>query len=162
MSNAHTLWYEVTDFFAQVHAQCRGIAEQATADALQAQLNHDLQAASGSPATRGAASVPVVDMDVALEDILTDEADNDLIAIRSSLRTKLTELKAVFGRELNEHETYHALLPMVIYVDELLRVATHGKHNHWEPLQSELYNIDNGGELFYTCLLYTSPSPRDS
>jgi type IV/VI secretion system ImpK/VasF family protein len=44
------------------------------------------------------------------------------------------------------------LFPIVVYVDELVATATRGAVMRWERLQSELYEIENGGELFYQIL----------
>jgi type VI protein secretion system component VasF len=40
----------------------------------------------------------------------------------------------------------------VIYIDELMATITRGAALRWEPLQSELYDITNGGEHFYVLL----------
>jgi type IV/VI secretion system ImpK/VasF family protein len=53
---------------------------------------------------------------------------------------------------LSEHEVYYTLFPIVVYTDELVNGVTRGATSRWEPLQSELYDIDNGGEVFYQIL----------
>ena len=39
-----------------------------------------------------------------------------------------------------------------MYTDELVAAVMPGQTARWEPLQGELYDIDNGGELFYSIL----------
>lgn len=76
----------------------------------------------------------------------------DLVDVRSQLRKSLSALKARFAEALGDHDVYYALFPLVVYVDELVQAATRGGTARWEPLQSELYEVDNGGELFYSIL----------
>ena len=74
----------------------------------------------------------------------------DVVAAREELRRLLGWLKSRLLDELTEREAYHCLFPLVIYTDELLNDATAGGARRWEPLQSELYDVDNGGELFFS------------
>jgi type IV/VI secretion system ImpK/VasF family protein len=76
----------------------------------------------------------------------------DLVELRALLRKRLTWLKARFAEVLADHEVYYALFPIVVYVDELVNAVTRGAIARWEPLQSELYEVDNGGEVFYAIL----------
>lgn len=76
-------------------------------------------------------------------------AGPDLVALRSHLRQRLVELRATFAEVLTDHDVYYALFPVVVHVDELVRISTRGEAARWEPLQGELYEIDNGGELFF-------------
>lgn len=76
----------------------------------------------------------------------------DLVELRSRLRKRLTWLKARLSEVLSEHEVYYTLFPIVVYADEMINGVTRGASGRWEPLQSELYDIDNGGEVFYTIL----------
>lgn len=55
-------------------------------------------------------------------------------------------------RLLPEHEVHYVLFPIVVHFDELARLVSRGATDEWEPLQSELYDVDNGGELFYVRL----------
>jgi type IV/VI secretion system ImpK/VasF family protein len=73
----------------------------------------------------------------------------DLVALRAHLRDRLVELRATFAEVLTDHDVYYALFPVVVHVDELVRISTRGESSRWEPLQGELYEIDNGGELFF-------------
>lgn len=74
----------------------------------------------------------------------------DVVAMRSKLRKQLSWLKGRLAEELTEREVYHCLFPIVIYTDELVHETTEGAAAHWEPLQSELYDVDNGGEVFFS------------
>lgn len=73
----------------------------------------------------------------------------DIVAVRAQLRKQLLWLKARLAEDLTEREVYHCLFPIVIYTDELVNVATEGASTRWEPLQGELYDVDNGGEKFF-------------
>lgn len=73
----------------------------------------------------------------------------DIVRMRDNLRKLLDALRKELSRTLTEHTVYSVLVPIVIYADELARVITRGSVQSWEPLQSEIFNIENGGELFY-------------
>jgi type IV/VI secretion system ImpK/VasF family protein len=73
----------------------------------------------------------------------------DLVRTRDRMRKLLLSLKKELSYSFNEREVFQVLLPIVIYCDELVRGITRGAVLRWEPLQSELLNIDNGGELFF-------------
>jgi hypothetical protein len=73
----------------------------------------------------------------------------DLVKMRDGMRKLLDRLRKELSRTLSEHAVYSILVPIVIYADELARVITRGSVQSWEPLQSETFNIDNGGELFF-------------
>jgi type VI protein secretion system component VasF len=73
----------------------------------------------------------------------------NFVALRASIRERLQWLKGELATVLTEHELHYVLLPIIIYVDELVTAITRGEASRWEPLQSELYDVENGGELFY-------------
>jgi type VI secretion system protein ImpK len=77
-------------------------------------------------------------------------AGADLVALRSLVRQRLVQLRATFAEVLSDHDVYYALFPVVVYIDELVQISTRGEAARWEPLQGELYDVDNGGELFFT------------
>lgn len=76
----------------------------------------------------------------------------NLVELRARVRKRLQWLRGELSAALTEHEVHYVLLPLVIYTDELMTSITRGQALRWEPLQSELYEIDNGGELFFTIL----------
>ena len=73
----------------------------------------------------------------------------DLVRTRDRMRKLLLSLKKELSYSFTEREVFQVLIPIVIYCDELVRGITRGAVLRWEPLQSELLNIDNGGELFF-------------
>lgn len=79
-------------------------------------------------------------------------AGPNFVALRASIRERLQWLKGELATVLTEHELHYVLLPLVIYIDELVSSITRGEASRWEPLQSELYDVENGGELFYGLL----------
>lgn len=76
----------------------------------------------------------------------------DVVDLRSRVRKRLTWLKSKLAEVLSEHEVYYTLFPIVVYADEMINGVTRTASTRWEPLQSELYEIDNGGEVFYSIL----------
>lgn len=80
------------------------------------------------------------------------EEGADLVELRENIRRILAELRGKLSEVLSDHEVYYVLFPIVVYVDELVATATRGAVMRWERLQSELYEIENGGELFYQIL----------
>ena len=69
--------------------------------------------------------------------------------MRDGMRKLLDALRSELARTLTEHEVYSVLIPIVVYCDELANAVTREAMKRWEPLQSEKFNIENGGELFY-------------
>ena len=55
-------------------------------------------------------------------------------------------------RGLSVAQTYLVLFPIVIYFDELVQVRYMEAGQSWPTLQGELYQIDDGGVLFYETL----------
>ena len=88
--------------------------------------------------------------DLAFREAHKDGAD--LVDLRARLRKRLTWLKSKLAEALADHEVYYTLFPIVVYCDELVYGCTGGAAARWEPLQSELYEVDNGGEVFYSIL----------
>lgn len=76
----------------------------------------------------------------------------DVVQLRAEIRQRLLWLKARLAESLTERESYYCLLPIVVYADELVFAATDQRRISYLPLQSELYNFDNGGEIFYTII----------
>jgi len=79
-------------------------------------------------------------------------AGADIVGLRAELRSRLVKLKSKLSETLTEREVYYALFPLVVYADELAQSATHGRSATWPPLQRELYELDNGGEAFYSSI----------
>jgi type IV/VI secretion system ImpK/VasF family protein len=81
-------------------------------------------------------------------------ATDDLVEVRSKLRAKLDLLKAQLAENLTEREVFLVLFPLVVLFDELVqnRFVAGGGSGSWPPLQSELFKIDDGGEVFYNTL----------
>lgn len=76
-------------------------------------------------------------------------AHADMVAVRAAIRKLLDGLRKRLAEQLSEREVYYCLFPMVIYIDEMVQFRLSSAASGWQPLQRELYKIDNGGELFY-------------
>jgi type IV/VI secretion system ImpK/VasF family protein len=76
----------------------------------------------------------------------------DLVALKHMILKRLKWLQSKFAEVLSDHDVYYALFPVVVYFDELVQIGTRGESTRWESLQSALYDIDNGGERFFSVL----------
>ena len=73
----------------------------------------------------------------------------DPVQLRAEIRELLVSLKAQLNEHLTEREVYYCLFPLTIHFDEMVLRSLDAKVQRWAPLQKELFNIDNGGELFF-------------
>jgi type IV/VI secretion system ImpK/VasF family protein len=160
MTTRDPLWFHIEEAFTEVLELC---LEARAAQLVVAQREAETQAvrsigAGGStpaPADKAQETGRYAGAAALAKDASFREAHPhgpDLVVVRQRLRRRLGEVRARLAETLSEHEVYHVLFPFVVYSDELLATATRGAVNRWEPMQSELYEIDNGGELFYTVL----------
>ena len=106
-----------------------------------------------SPApTVGAASPPVEsDAGSQMEQTgLAVEARYDLVGIRAEIRKELDLLRVKLAEQLTERDCYLVIFPIVSYFDEYIQTHYLDENRmNWPPLQKELFQIDDAGELFY-------------
>lgn len=76
----------------------------------------------------------------------------DVVALRSKVRERLLWLKARLGEGLTSREAYFVLFALVVHVDEKVASAAGGGAAEWPPLQLGFFEIDDGGERFYSVL----------
>ena len=77
----------------------------------------------------------------------------ELVTIRSELRTQLDFLKATLSEQYSERDSYLILFPIVAQIDEvILGHYLDRLHTGWPALQKELFQIDNAGEVFFEIL----------
>ncbi len=76
----------------------------------------------------------------------------DIVAVRADIRGQLKKLRSTIWGELSGTEVYEALFPITIHCDELIRTAAGAQAHRWEPLQSEMFDIEDGGEQFFSRL----------
>ena len=93
------------------------------------------------------------------EDALNTEADvtpremEDLVKVRVDIRTQLDFLRAKLSENLRERDSYLVIFPIVAYFDEIIQTNFLAEsRTGWPPLQKELFQIDDAGELFYETL----------
>ena len=80
-------------------------------------------------------------------------AIEDLVNVRSELRTQLDFLKATLEEQYSERDTYLILFPIAAQIDELIQTNfLEAMQTSWPLLQKELFQIDNAGEVFYEIL----------
>jgi hypothetical protein len=153
--STRSLWFEIAGVFAEIKQRCQEARQLQEQAARQEQAAAEA-AKAGVPA-RAEKAPPAV----------------DVIALRKKLRTRLDELKTKLTVTLTEREVYYTLFPLVVYTDEQLQGITRGRsavlpalrrefsddfapqpsderESGWRSLQSELYEVDDGGEVFFT------------
>ncbi|MCP3940794.1 MAG: DotU family type IV/VI secretion system protein [Desulfobacteraceae bacterium] len=87
----------------------------------------------------------------------------DLVKARSEIRKGFDRLRGSLLEYLSEQESYQVLFPLVVYFDEQVQAKFFKeKHLTWPLLQKELYEVDNGGELFYDTLDNILRKPQTS
>jgi len=75
---------------------------------------------------------------------------HDVVGARSEIRTQLDFLRAKLAETLAERDCYLVLFPIVAYFDEHVQTRYLDDNQlSWPPLQKELFQIDDAGELFY-------------
>lgn len=160
MEKRDPLWFDIEEAFSEVVDLCvEARAAQLVVEQREAESQAVRAISAGGASRASAAKVQEPARYARAAELAKDAAFReahasgpDLVSIRQSLRRRLGDLRVKLGETLSEHEVYHVLFPFVIHCDELLAAATRGAVSRWEPMQSELYEIDNGGELFYTVL----------
>lgn len=78
----------------------------------------------------------------------------DLVQARAQIRAAIDRLREALSLELSERDVYFVLFPIVAHFDELVqtRYVEPTQVGGWPPLQRELFDTDEAGELFYTTL----------
>lgn len=160
MPSASSLWFPIGATFTDVRALC--VQTRA------AQLAQPKTKAPAAPKMkRTMVSTGLSDEDEVAEDprlagaaaLARDLAFREenaggpnLVSLREQIRKRLKTLEGRLAEVLGDYDRYHALFPIVVYIDELVQVSTRGEAGRWEPLQSELFDEDNGGETFFSLL----------
>ncbi|MFO0660547.1 MAG: DotU family type IV/VI secretion system protein [Polyangiaceae bacterium] len=161
MRSTSQLWFHIETAFTEVQELCvRARAAQLATERTtvpsamrrtmvsQGGLPKDLEPAQeDDPRLRKAAELA---RDMAFRE--ENQAGPDLVILRAQVRKRLVWLKSKFAEVFSDHDVYYALFPIVVHFDEFIQVSTRGEAARWEPIQGELYDIDNGGELFFTIL----------
>ncbi|XXY47171.1 DotU family type IV/VI secretion system protein [Sorangium sp. So ce269] len=166
MGSTTALWFAIEEAFAEVEALCvearaaeLALERKKREEAAVRSLGRGRTAAVEEDAPRGerdrekdrrAARAAELAKDLAFQEAHPDGAD--FVKLRARVRQRLVWLKGQLSSTLPEHEVHYVLFPIVVHFDELVRLVSRGATTRWEPLQSELYDVDNGGELFYTRL----------
>ncbi|MDD9939856.1 MAG: DotU family type IV/VI secretion system protein [Myxococcales bacterium] len=178
MRSTISLWYEIESLFTEVGKECT----EARAAELVARKRAEFTGPLDSLGAPAPTSMTVEDTSNtprfpgALE-LANDPAFQarsrggaNPVKLRATLRKLLDGLKGKLSEVLNEREVYYTLFPIVIFCDELLYDVTEGAKRfgpirdemqrdveederlQWVPLQRELYEIENGGEVFYALI----------
>ncbi len=75
---------------------------------------------------------------------------SDIVGVRAEIRTQLDFLRVKLAEQLAERDCYLVLFPIVAYFDEHVKTSYLDENQlSWPPLQKELFQIDDAGELFY-------------
>ena len=74
----------------------------------------------------------------------------DIVGVRAEIRKQLDILRVKLAEQLAERDCYLVVFPIVAYFDEHIKTFYLAeKQLSWPPLQKELFQIDEAGELFY-------------
>ena len=77
----------------------------------------------------------------------------DLVEVRSKLRVQLEDLRKAITEQYSERDAYYVLFPVTAHCDELVKKLILDVHHlEWPPLQQELYQVDDAGDLFFELL----------
>ncbi|HCY88368.1 MAG TPA: hypothetical protein DHV36_24740 [Desulfobacteraceae bacterium] len=96
-------------------------------------------------------------------DDIIDSPDTNILQVRESIRKQLDLLRVDLSEYLTEQESYYVLFAIVIYIDEHIQVSVLDKAElTWPILQKELFDIDDGGNLFYDTLDHILKKPEIS
>ena len=77
----------------------------------------------------------------------------DLVELRSKLRTQLEHLRGAITEQHSERDAYFVLFPLTAHCDELVKkIILDINQLEWPPLQQELYQVNDAGDLFYELL----------
>jgi type VI secretion system protein ImpK len=76
-----------------------------------------------------------------------------LARLRAQIRDRLMALKADLGHLMSERSGYLALFPIVVCIDEIVMTRyVDLDRGDWVPFQRDLFQTDEGGDLFYTTI----------
>jgi type IV/VI secretion system ImpK/VasF family protein len=74
----------------------------------------------------------------------------DIVGVRAEIRKQLDLLRVKLAEQLTERDCYLVVFPIVAYFDEHIKTYYLAEQQlSWPPLQKELFQIDEAGELFY-------------
>ncbi|MGD9338912.1 MAG: SPOR domain-containing protein, partial [Syntrophobacterales bacterium] len=80
----------------------------------------------------------------------TSTEDFNIVKVRAEIRTQLDFLRVKLAEQLTERDCYLVLFPIVAYFDEHVKTCYLAERQlSWPPLQKELFQIDDAGEIFY-------------
>ncbi len=77
----------------------------------------------------------------------------DLVELRSHLRAQLEQIRTLITEQYSERDAYYVLFPLTAHCDEGVKKGILDRsHLEWPPLQQELYQVVDAGDLFYELL----------
>jgi type VI protein secretion system component VasF len=77
----------------------------------------------------------------------------NLVELRARLRLRLDHLRALLAERHSERDAYFVLFPLVAHYDELVKTLILDlNHMQWPPIQQELYQVADAGDLFFETL----------
>ena len=92
-----------------------------------------------------------------------ENPDTNILQVRDTVRKKLDQLRVDLSEFLTDQESYYVLFAIVIYIDEDIQINVLDKAQmSWPLLQKELFDIDDGGNLFYDTLDHILRKPEVS
>lgn len=93
-----------------------------------------------------------------------EQAVTDINQLRQKLFTNLWDLDLYLREIYSERDAYLILFALVAHCDEIAQLhVQHFKNTGWEPLQLQLFQIDNAGDIFFQqmdAFLYRNDIPE--
>jgi type IV/VI secretion system ImpK/VasF family protein len=162
MRSVTALWFSIETVFAKVHELCvEARAAQMVLEASKAapaRPKSTLLSGAGLPAVLAGLD-PNTSRDprlapaskLALDSLFREQHPGgaDIVGMREQIEYKLKWLRAQFDAVFRSDESLKALFPIIIYIDEIMKLSAGNVSSRWESFQSQLYDIDNGGEAFF-------------
>lgn len=149
-SSSQELRVELAELFGVVHGEC----EKVRASELMRQQAEAVAAGTPySPPDRTQERYPgAIDLanNVRFQDDYPEGVD--LVLVRARIRDELKKYRSTLSTRFSTVEAFEILFPITIHCDELFRTAAGRSAHRWEPLQSELFDIEDGGEQFFARL----------
>ena len=92
---------------------------------------------------------------------IMENPENNILQVRETIRKQLDLLRIDLADCLTDQESYYVLFAVVIYIDENIQTNVLDKADlTWPLLQKELFDIDDGGNLFYDTLDHILKKPE--
>lgn len=103
-----------------------------------------------SPMSKVSLPAKIGDMTHEEEVIPAGDEGYDIVEVRAEIRTQLDFLRVKLAEQFTERDCYLVVFSIVAYFDEHVQTSYLDENQmSWPPLQKELFQVDDAGEVFY-------------